>query len=184
MPNLRLLADSVSRMIQWWSHILVCLNFVTALTTNCSWSFITHAVQHLPTVTPKLWLDPVPMPVILVLINSFVNTVVPVMYSPRHEQTPRMCGHVSIYGYFPIEIPCKKQPPAESGRGHPFRVTFPPWRFNLSAHQHQKSIVSFGFTILPEIPVSEISKVNKVTHNAWRRIHEFCEVWILNGKII
>ena len=42
------------------------------------------------------------------------NTVVPAMYSPKHEQTLRMCGHVSIYGYFPTEIPCKKQPPENS----------------------------------------------------------------------
>ena len=46
-----------------------------------------------------------------------VSTVVSAMYSPWHEQTPRMCGHVSIYGYFPIEISCKKRPSASHEDG-------------------------------------------------------------------
>ena len=80
-------------------------------------------------------------------------TVVPAMYSP--QQPPRMCGNVSIYGYFPSEIPCKKLP-AE----HLFHVIFPTLNIQFEWPSTPKIFtVSFGFTILSEMLVSEISKV-------------------------
>ena len=48
----------------------------------------------------------------LLMLEVQHYTVVTAMYRPRHEQTPSTCGHVSIYGYFPNEIPCQKRPPA------------------------------------------------------------------------
>ena len=90
--------------------------------------------------------------------DRIAYTVVPALYSPRREQRPRMCGHVLIYGKYPIEIPCEKWQPTERGRGHPFQVIFPPWRSDLSGHQHQQFIASFGFTILSEMLASEIFK--------------------------
>ena len=97
--------------------------------------------------------------IIWYILMQLLLTVVPVLYSPWHEQTPRMCSHVLIYGKFPIEIPCEKRQTTERGCGHPFHVIFPPWRSNLSGHQHQN--VSFGFIILSEMLASEVSEGSK-----------------------
>ena len=94
----------------------------------------------------------------------FCNTVVPALYSPWREQTPRICGHVLIYGNFPNEIPCEKRQPTESGHGHPFHIIFPTWISSLSSHQHQKFFVWFGIAILSEMLASEISEGSKQNH--------------------
>ena len=88
------------------------------------------------------------------------------MYSPQHEQTPIMCGHVSIYGYFPTEIP-GKETTCWTWPWPPFSCYFPTLKIQFEQPSTQQNLL-FHSPFYQKCMFQKFSKeVNKITHNAW-----------------